>query len=798
MGSRTPVFPLSNGLNPSFMPTQQRPNRALTESLADQFHLIRQLTFQKLVLASQFRFARFRIEKKQSGIENLKLQNIQQKIQWKETLPLLMQSIIRSNTNVGMNPVNGSISEYKNADVAFARMPQVHSIFYQIRFSTNYGYTKLNKHFYVDCDIQYGFGNGSYNILSGLQTVIILNCKFSSSNGAANHNGANPQIHIETIDDSCRQFIVAEQAAGRSVTELTLKFLCEQLKLIYIPEIEKTELILGFIQRRGFQNDEVLCTMFTQGLDYVDFAQKKGLTDEYVLIILVKYNLDYVSFALKKVMNSDQIAAAFINQGITNDQAIIALVKSKQDTSAFAQKKGLSNDQVLTILVQNGVNISDFTQSKGMKDEQVLAALMKNNVDYDAFAVSKSISNQQILVSLAKSGLDFQSFAQSKEFTDEQVIIILMKAEIDVLAFTKAKNISNTKVIEIIQNSDLPLVDKYNLLQSILSVDMRFEQENLSNILIKREYELTNERVLKFVNNKKRELLLEIVFKEALLQQKKIEDESVINEIVDLKLNINELRKQNLQIKLEYEQQLSECQQRYNSELIKCKNELEAQRNEYKQDLQKEYDKYKVEIDQLKNTIEAERQNANQAKLLQQQKQLPLDQQIDMNDTISNQLRIECRLLREQLIDEKQEHVQQYELIQQQLKIKNTRNIELQKQLTDEKIQRLTFFEQLEKKQSEITTQLEMNIKQQATKIIYLENDNQSLQNTLSVLKEEIEKLNVQQYKKLIDLQNKQIKDKDEYITKLKEEYDKININQLQDKQIEKVLNILKSVEVSQ
>ncbi|CAL6038580.1 Hypothetical_protein [Hexamita inflata] len=59
MGSRTPVFPLSNGLNPSFMPTQQRPNRALTESLADQFHLIRQLTFKKLVLASQFHFARY-------------------------------------------------------------------------------------------------------------------------------------------------------------------------------------------------------------------------------------------------------------------------------------------------------------------------------------------------------------------------------------------------------------------------------------------------------------------------------------------------------------------------------------------------------------------------------------------------------------------------------------------------------------------------------------------------------------------------------------------------------------------
>ncbi|CAL5985316.1 Hypothetical_protein [Hexamita inflata] len=41
------------------MPTQQRPNRVLTESSADQFYLIRQLNFQKLVLASQFLFARY-------------------------------------------------------------------------------------------------------------------------------------------------------------------------------------------------------------------------------------------------------------------------------------------------------------------------------------------------------------------------------------------------------------------------------------------------------------------------------------------------------------------------------------------------------------------------------------------------------------------------------------------------------------------------------------------------------------------------------------------------------------------
>ncbi|CAL6046547.1 Hypothetical_protein [Hexamita inflata] len=41
------------------MPTQQRPNRVLTESSADQFDLIRQLNFQKLVLAYQFLFARY-------------------------------------------------------------------------------------------------------------------------------------------------------------------------------------------------------------------------------------------------------------------------------------------------------------------------------------------------------------------------------------------------------------------------------------------------------------------------------------------------------------------------------------------------------------------------------------------------------------------------------------------------------------------------------------------------------------------------------------------------------------------
>ncbi|CAL6074995.1 Hypothetical_protein [Hexamita inflata] len=234
---------------------------------------------------------------------------------------------------------------------------------------------------------------------------------------------------------------------------------------------------------------------------------------------------------------------------------------------------------------------------------------MKNNLDYSSFAISKSISNEQILVDLVKSGLDFQTFAQIKGFSDEQVLITLMKAKIDVQPFTTAKNISSANVIEIIHISDLPLLDKYiyiQLLKSISPVDLRSEQENTNNTMIKREIELAIDRVLKFVNNKQRELILEIFFKEALLLQKKNVDEFAVNEIAEQKNKIQELQQQNLDIKLEYEQKLSERQQQYNTVLMKCKNELEVLKNEYQVDLQKEYDKYKVEIEQLKKTVEAE------------------------------------------------------------------------------------------------------------------------------------------------------------------------------------------------
>ncbi|CAL6062584.1 Hypothetical_protein [Hexamita inflata] len=783
-----------------------------------------------------------------------------------------MQTIIRTNHCDGTDPETGGNADRKSVETAFVRMP-LHQQFYQIYVGTYY-LTKVSKNFFVDCDMCYGFGNGNpnYKIYPGLHTVIFLNCKFSSSCGAANNNGANPQIHIETIDDSCRQFITTEKAAGRSVTELTVKVLCEQLKLIKIPETEKMELINGFSQRRAVQNEEVFGALCASGFDCLDFVLKKGITSDQlitsmnnqgsttdqILITLAKSKLDISTFAEKKGLSNEQVLLVLIKnsidisefiqkKGISNDQVLIILAKNSVDVSDFVQKKGISNDQVLAVFVKNNIDASSFIKEKGytndqvivalaknnvdcsdfalknkisneqillllikenldcvgfalrrgMKDEQVLIILMKNNLDYTSFATSKSISNEEILVALAKSDQDYQNFALNKGFTDEQTLITLMKSGVDIKPFIQSKNISNEQIIRLIQNSDLPLSDKYDLLQQITPVDLRSEQEDIHNALIKREYELTNERVLKFVNNKQRELILEIIFKEALLKQKKNEDDSEVNEIAELKLKNQELQKQNLEIKLECEQKIAEIKTSYEAELIKCKNEVESLRKEYQQDLQKEYEKYKNEIEELKKTIEVEKQNTNIMQELKQKQHIS-DKEIDMNDTIANQLQIECQILKQQLIDEKEFHNEQQEHAEQQLKRVNQRNNDIQKQLTDEKTQRLIFFQQLQQKQSEITKQLEATVKEQASRIVHLDNENQSLQSTLNALREQIEKLNVQEYQKRIEMQTKQLKDKDEYIEKLKEEMEKINVNQLQDKQIEKVLTILKSVGASQ
>ncbi|CAL6025946.1 Hypothetical_protein [Hexamita inflata] len=155
---------------------------------------------------------------------------------------------------------------------------------------------------------------------------------------------------------------------------------------------------------------------------------------------------------------------------------------------------------------------------------------------------------------------------------------------------------------------------------------------------------------------------------------------------------------------------------------------------------------------------------------------------------------MECQLLQQQLNDEKEYQNQQLELAQQQVNCAQQRNREIQKQLSEDNKMRVKQYQQLENKQFEITKQLEANGKEQAARILHLENENQSLQNTLNAMKEQIEGLNIQEYKQLIDKQKMQLEDNNKYITKLKEEIEIVNINNLQDKQIEKVLNLLKKV----
>ncbi|CAL6079936.1 Hypothetical_protein [Hexamita inflata] len=249
-----------------------------------------------------------------------------------------------------------------------------------------------------------------------------------------------------------------------------------------------------------------------------------------------------------------------------------------------------------------------------------------------------------------------------------------------------------------------------------------------------------------------------------------------------------------MEIKREYEQTIADIRKEYDAELIKCNNEVQTLRIEYQKDLHMECEKYKNEIEKLKQYYEIERIKENKIIELQQ-KQRPSDQEIDMNDSITKQLQLECQFLKKQQIEDKQYHDEQYEYAQQALKRATQRNSELQLKLNEVDKARLLFIQEMYQKQYEITKQLEYNVNEQAARIIQLKSENQSLQSTLSVLREQIEKLNVQEYQKRIDIQTQQLEDKDEYITMLKEEMEKINVNQLQDKQIEKVLNILKSVE---
>ncbi|CAL6094495.1 Hypothetical_protein [Hexamita inflata] len=505
--------------------------------------------------------------------------------------PLQMQSIIRSNTNQGINPATGNNADRSNVETAFIRQSSLHSEYHQYWLSTNYGYSKLTKHFYADCYVTYGCSCICSTVYPGLQTVIILNCKMNPTN-IENYKGANPQIHIETIDESCRTFAAAERAAGRSVTELTIKVLCEQLKIIQIPK-EKTELINGFVQRRGIQNEDVLGAMCANGLDYVDFAQKKGISDEQVILMLAKQNLDF---------------------------------------SAFAQKKGMNNDQVLIVLAKNNVDCSKFLKQKGLTNTQVLLQLMKSGTDISSFVAQQKISSQQIL--------------------------------------------------DIISQSDLQIEEKIKLLQSYSKVELKNEHSKFNSTLIKREYEIVNERIIEFVNNRTHELELQLSFKQAMHDQWRDNCYATAAENQLLKDRIFELEQQLIDEQSKNAQTLDQKAQTQSQELTESKLEIESMKIQYAKDLQEQYAKYQTEIAKLQKDIQSDKDNQQQLDNLKNTQHV-YEQQIDVNDTIANQLQQECNILKQQLIDEKQDHDAQYiklcEIMTEQQQRKTQRINDLQK-----------------------------------------------------------------------------------------------------------------------
>ncbi|CAL6084790.1 Hypothetical_protein [Hexamita inflata] len=128
------------------------------------------------------------------------------------------------------------------------------------------------------------------------------------------------------------------------------------------------------------------------------------------------------------------------------------------------QRREQAMIKVIITLTKN--YCSDFAQKYGISNNltQVLILLDKNKLDYTAFATRTSISNKQIETALAKSDQD-------------QHIFMLTQG---------------------LQNSDF--AEKYDiniLLKQITPVDLRSEQENIINTLIKREIEIVIDRVLK-------------------------------------------------------------------------------------------------------------------------------------------------------------------------------------------------------------------------------------------------------------------------------------------------------------
>ncbi|CAL6040310.1 Hypothetical_protein [Hexamita inflata] len=533
----------------------------------------------------------------------------------------------------------------------------------------------------------------------------MLNCK-CNGNYDADYNGADPIIYIENIDDSCKQFITTEKAAGRTVIELTINVLCKQLEPINIPKTEKYQLIQDFIQRRGTSDEEVIGAMYEYGFDITDFVKTKGI----------------------------------------------------------------SNDQVLVILIKYGIKPYDF-------------------------AVQKQIADDKVLITMIEYGMDVSDFARRKEISIEYILILMMISGFDIQEFADLNDISQTQTIEIISQSKLPIEQKIQTLKQYFTLELQEQQENINSTLIKNEFEQVNERVIQFVNNRCREISLELMLKQLVLNQQQNNGLAAADEIQKLKLKIYELEKLLIEEQYQHQRDLALKVEYYGSELQKSKNFMESMKIQYQKDLKQQFDRYRTEIASLQQS-NLDDHKSTQLIINYQQKQYINECNNDQQDLITNQLQEKYFQLQQQLNDEKQDHDDQYTLMLEQLQRKNLRYSEVYKQLTEERAQRLQYFQQLSEKQTEITNQLELRGNEQAQLILKLQTDNQNLLDNLTALKQQIEIINVSQYQLRIEKQDRQLYDKDKQIEILTSNLQQINVKLLQNRQIDEVLDILRTMAV--
>ncbi|CAL5991256.1 Hypothetical_protein [Hexamita inflata] len=405
---------------------------------------------------------------------------------------------------------------------------------------------------------------------------------------------------------------------------------------------------------------------------------------------------------------------------------------------------------------------------------------IQTNSENNVFSQYQRMENQE------------QSRLQAKPIAREQQPLIesddesSQKSENISIKFHLKENLESDDISNNAQNIDFvqTSIEQSSYKSKIQTTEYINEQENINSVYIRREFEQVNERVIQFVNSKQRELMLEISNKQA-----QLEDQTLQNEITALKQKNLELQKQNSDIKVEYEQRLIKMQEDYAEKLKKCNKEVETLQIQHLLDLKIQYEIYQAEIKELGQDNEVQKQytrQSNQINQTQQPQKLNIsDQLIQTNDSITKLLQIECQLLKQQLIEEKQAHEEEYRMMTEQLKYKTQRNSEIQKQLTAEKTQRLKYFQQLTDQQSEITKQLENKGNAQAEKILQLEADNLALQQNMTSIKQEIEKQDIPQYLQTIQQQKIQLQNKDDQVKRLMLELKNINLKLLQDRKME-------------